>query len=114
MPTGLDHVHDTVAACERLREGLATLDGAPDAAARLETMQASLIAMQERFFLRSKLCLPFAARCAKEAAALELALAAVRASEPEAAQRFEAGLEALDRAVKVLDDRSNAQGMVIT
>jgi hypothetical protein len=121
MPTGLDHVLTTVALCERLTQELPALPGIEDAwkqrtLTRLEKIRSDLVAMQERFFLRSKLCYPFAARCEQEAKKLEGAFAALPGSggSAEALQAASAILEALERAVKVLDERSNAQGMVIT
>ncbi|MFH1085323.1 MAG: hypothetical protein V1772_06140 [Chloroflexota bacterium] len=116
MPNGLDHVQAALGACQRmlgsLEQGSALAASAleagvkADLAARLGAMQATLTVVQERFFLRSKLCLPYAARCEREAAALEAALGQGAALGP--------ALEALDRAVKVLDERSNMQGMAIT
>jgi hypothetical protein len=121
MPTGLDHVLTTVALCERLTQELPALAGVEDVwkqrmVTRLEKVRSDLVAMQERFFLRSKLCYPFAARGEQEARKLEGAFAALPGSgaDDPARQAFSTSLEALERAVKVLDERSNAQGMVIT
>jgi hypothetical protein len=118
MPTGLDHVQATIALCQRLSASAVALKGAEEAwtqeiAARLARVQDSLTGMQERFFLRSKLCLPFAARCEQEAKRLEQALAPGVVS-PQATRAAQQALAALEQATKVLDDRSNAQGMVIT
>jgi len=111
MPNGLDHVQATLGACQRMRASLgqaSVLDAGAkaDLSARLDAIQAILTTVQERYILRSKLCLPYAARCEREAAALEVALGQGAAIGP--------ALEALDKAVKVLDERSNMQGMVIT
>ncbi len=119
MPTGLDHVIATVALCQRLSQDLSALEGVEEARKqglllRLEWVRSSLAAMQERFFLRSKLCLPFAARCEQEARKLGGALAGQDAGGAASLQALDKTLEALERAVKVLDDRSAAQGMVIT
>ena len=120
MPTGLDHVLAAIALCQRLIRGMSALQGVEDApkqslTLRLEKVHCDLMMMQDRFFLRSKLCLPFAARCEQEARKLEGALGNLGASGgPESLHSFGGTLEALERAVKVLDDRSAAQGMVIT
>lgn len=126
MPTGLDHVLTTVALCQHLNQDMLALHGVEDVwkqrmLARLEKVRCDLAAMQDSFFLRSKLCLPFAARCEQEARKLEGLLDTLRSSAPpsssggdETLQVFAGILDALERAVKVLDERSNAQGMVIT
>ena len=111
MPNGLDHVQATLAVCQRVLNSLEQAsaldaDARADLETRLNAIQATLTAIQERFMLRSKLCLPYAARCEREAAALEVALGQGVAIGP--------ALEAFDKAAKVLDERSNMQGMVIT
>ncbi len=118
MPTGLDHVQATIALCQRLSAIVSALEGVDkaavdDATARLARVESGLASMQDRFFLRSKLCLPFAVRCEQEAKKLELALASwtAAAQSPRAVQD---ALGSLEQAVRVLDDSSSAQGMVIT
>lgn len=81
---------------------------------RLEAVSNSLAAMQDRFFLRSKLCLPYANKCEQEAERLCQALRAVQAEESEARARFQEALDALEQATRQLDERSLMQGMVIT
>lgn len=118
MPTGLDYVQATIALCQRLTSTLGSRRGidqpaVDDVVARLAQVEATLTGMQDRFFLRSKLCLPFAVRCEQEAIKLEQALGAWSTGEPipPAVQDV---LKSMEQAVKLLDDRSGAQGMVIT
>ncbi len=118
MPTGSEHVQATIELCQRLAATLAALQSIDkpaidDVAARLAQMQSSLVGMQDRFFLRSKLCLPFAARCEQEAHKLEQAVAGWTA-DPSSHRAVQEALKSAEQAVKLLDDRSGAQGMVIT
>jgi len=113
MPTGLDHVQTTIALCQRLSAVAADMEETARVAVRLTQVKDKLENMQSRFFLRSKLCLPFAARCEQEARKLEQALEGSDAGT-HSARHVQALLTTLEQAVKVLDDRSAAQDMVIT
>lgn len=118
MPTGLDYVQATIALCQRLTSTLRSLQGidqpaVEDVMARLAQVEAALTGMQDRFFLRSKLCLPFAVRCEQEAQKLEQTLGAWTA-DVATSRAVQDALKAAEQAVKLLDDRSGAQGMVIT
>jgi hypothetical protein len=84
-----------------------------DVTARLARVETVLAGMQDRFFLRSKLCLPFATRCEQEAKKLEQVLQGWTA-EAHSSRAVQDALKSLEQAVKLLDDRSGAQGMVIT
>ena len=82
---------------------------------RLECVQEVLDGVTDRFFLRTKLCLPFAARCEKEARRLEETLQGLKARpDEEAQQRVICALEALEKAANALSERSAMQGMSIT
>ena len=115
MATGLDYAQEAIATGQRLNERLASHEGLDEnwrnsAQQRLAAALEALRAMEDRFFLRSRLCLPFAKRCAQQMDKLELALAA---DVPDSASA-DSALADLEKAVQVLDDRSGAQGMVIT
>jgi hypothetical protein len=118
MPTGLDHVQATIALCQRLSASVSASQvvdkpAADEVATRLANAQVALAGMQDRFFLRSKLCLPFAVRCEEEAKKLEVALESWTA-QTQSSRAVHDALKSLEQAVRVLDDSSGAQGMVIT
>lgn len=114
MPTGLEHVEAALALCQRTEDRL-TAAAPADVGQRLAAIRSTLTQVSERFFIRSKLCLPFAARCAEAAQGLDAALTDLL-DQPgaEAAQRFESALQSLEKAARTLDDRSTTQGMTIT
>ena len=118
MPKGQDHVATALSACRQVSDGVKALQGIDEAwrgqtIESLNDMQAALEGMKGRFFIRSKLCLPFAARVAKGAQALAEAQSALSAGE-DAQQQFANALVTLQKAVRVLDERSAMQGMAIT
>jgi hypothetical protein len=80
---------------------------------RVSKAASALEGLQDRFFLRSRLCLPFAERCAKAAAALGDALTGMQAGEAND-ETFDDALAALEKAARALDSRSTMQGMAIT
>lgn len=120
MPTGQEHVQAALGLCQSAAGRARALSGGADhwpatAADRIEAVVGALEGVQDRFFLRSKLCLPFAARCEREATRLNGALAAVDAAAPDAMPPEVAdALEALVATTRALDERSGAQGMTIT
>ena len=83
--------------------------------ARLGTMADLLQAAADRFFLKTRACLPFARKSQEEAEKL-LALAREMAASlaPDAQARLNAALDALTKAVKILDERSQMLGLAIT
>jgi len=84
-------------------------------ARKLERIHEALDGVKDKFFLRTKLCLPFASRCEKEARRLEETLRPLEARPDEdAQQQFISALDALESAAKALKDRSDMQGMAIT
>ncbi|MBM3187491.1 MAG: hypothetical protein FJZ90_02080 [Chloroflexi bacterium] len=120
MPTGTEHVQAVSGLCQTITERLETLadaDGAwkAEAIARLQAMRGTLDGMGDRFFLKSKLCMPFAARCVREAEGLQGVLKQLEAgADDQARQRFAEALNLLEKAVQTLDERSTMQGMAIT
>ena len=96
------------------REGAQTFrwtgryEGRMDVAETLENLK-------DRFFLRSKLCLPFAAKCARAAGEVERAILTLAASPGDtASQRLSEAIDALAKASRALDERSAMQDMAIT
>ena len=120
MPKGQDHVNTAIALCQSAEQ---SLDGTIDAESewksatqtQLEDVAEALEGLKDRFFLRSKLCLPFAAKCARAASDVEKAVQALSASPDDAArQRLSEAIDALARAARALDERSAMQDMAIT
>ena len=90
-------------------------DWKASAVARLGATKALLGAVTDRFFLKSRLCLPFARKCEDEAARLDALLAELGAAwAPDGQDRLAAALADLERAAKTLDERSQMRGMTIT
>ena len=120
MPNGKEHAQVAMASCRAMVEGVSALSGADeawrqDASSRLQGILSTLEGLQDRFFLRSKLCLPFAARCARGAEYLANLLPALEGgADAQAPQRVSEALGALEQAVKLLDQRSSVQDMAIT
>ena len=118
MPSGQEHVQSTLALCQGLRDSLAGLEAADEAwrsglELRLTKVEAVLEGLKDRFFLRSRLCLPFAERCEREATQLGEVLGSMGVQGAGDAE-FRSGLEALEKAARALDSRSAMQGMAIT
>ncbi len=73
-----------------------------------------LTGVEGRFFVRSKLCLPFARRAAAEAERLSQAMDDLANGRRGAMTDIEEALAALSQAARTLDERSTMQGMSIT
>jgi hypothetical protein len=120
MPQGLDHVEAALKLIQSAVDAIGELGGVEEswkaeAVARLTSTAALLRATVDRFFLKSKLCLPFAGRCEQEAAKLDGLVAELRVRPASDGQdRLDAALGALEKAAKTLDERSRMQGMAIT
>lgn len=120
MPKGQEQVQATIALCQALAEGVRALPVAEDAwkaeiVGRLERVGQTLAGLEGRFFLRSKLCLPFAARCLREAEGLQEILQQLQSAPQDSTrQRLGKALMLLEGAVQALDERSLMQGMAIT
>jgi hypothetical protein len=120
MPQGLDHVEAALEWIERASDALDALGAMQEsrkseAGARLASAASLLRAVRDRFFLKTRVSVPFARKCegaAQELAALLADLSVQPAAEGE--DRLDAALGALESAVKTLDERSLMQGMSIT
>lgn len=120
LTPGEEYVLRAMALCHAVAAELSTL-GALDAewrtagGERLGRIEGTLDQVKDRFILKSKVCLPFAARCAEQAGALDESLQSLRQTpDEEATVAFTAALEALEKAVRTLDGRSDMRGMAIT
>jgi hypothetical protein len=115
MPKGPDHVEAALARIQSASAALDALAGVEDARKnafreRLSAASALIEGTMDRYFLKTRVCLPFARKCEEAAAALDGLLA-----EPDAkAEDLEAALDALEKAARTLDERSMMQGMAIT
>lgn len=120
MPQGLEHVEAALELIQSAGDGIGTLGDVEEgwrneAVARLTSTADLLRATTGRFFLKTRLCLPFAARCEDEAKTLHALLVELRARPaPDGQTRLDAALDALGQAAKTLDERSLMQGMAIT
>jgi hypothetical protein len=86
-----------------------------ETAARLSSAASLLEAVMGRFFLKTRMCLPFARKCEEAARMLDALLADVMAQPSSGAeQRLTAALDELEKATRTLDERSQMQGMAIT
>ena len=117
MSKGEEYLTQALATVQDVTGQLATLAG-DDAKVealrdRLADLSALLASTEGRFFLRSKLCLPFARRCQEEAAALA-ALVASSDGDPQGLDRVAEALSSLELASRTLDERSTMDGMAIT
>jgi hypothetical protein len=120
MPQGVEHVETALRLIQSTADGIGGLGGVEEgwrteAVARLTSNAELLRTTMDRFFLKSKLCLPFAGRCEQEAGKLDALLSELRVRPAaDGQQRLNAALEALEKAAKTLDERSRMQGMAIT
>jgi hypothetical protein len=120
MSQGQEHVAAALELIEGASGAIGTLGGGEAdwraaAVARLASTTTLLRAVMDRFFLKTRLCLPFASKCEEEAAKLDALVAELGAElTPDGRTRLDAALTALERAAKTLDERSLMQGMAIT
>lgn len=120
MSKGQDQVQVALEICRNVSGGVRKLTAVEEewkaeAARRLECVQEVLDGVMDKFFLRTKLCVPFTSRCEKEARRLEETLGGLEAGPSENAQQgFNSALDALEKSAKALEDRSAMRGMAIT
>ena len=120
MSQGMGHVEVALELLESTSDKVGKLGGVEEgwrseAAAKLTSTTALLRATTDRFFLKTRVCLPFAKKCEDAAKALDALLAGLSAQLTSDEQsQVNAALEALERAVKTLDERSQMRGMAIT
>ena len=117
---GQEHVQQALATCVRVKERASNMARTDDSrptewTARIDSIAQTLAGLQDRFFVRTKLCLPFAIRCADEARKVEEALAALADARGDDAHRnVLTALSTLERAARALEERSSMDGMAIT
>jgi hypothetical protein len=117
---GSEHVQAALGLIQSVTDGLNGLDGVSESwraetVGRLGSTADLLRATTERFFLKTRMCLPFARRCEEAAKSLDTLLAELSAeSAPDAEQRLTVALGTLEKAARTLDERSLMQGMAIT
>jgi hypothetical protein len=114
MPRGPEYVEATLAKIESISAAIGGLAGVEDgwradARGRLAALAELLQGMGDRFFLKTRVCLPFARKCDQAAGGLEALV-----GEPASQDKLEAALVLLEKAVRTLDERSMMQGMAIT
>lgn len=120
MLQGPEHVEVALKMIQSASEAIQKLggveeEGKAEALKRLTSAAALLRATKDRFFLKTKLCLPFARKCEEAARTLDALLAELSVQPAaDAEQRLSEALQALERAAKTLDERSLMQGMAIT
>jgi hypothetical protein len=114
MPTGPEHVDATVAKIENISTAIGALGVDPAWAAKTQQRLAAVVELlqgtTDRFFLKTRVCLPFARKCEQAASGLE---ELVDAGDVPTDQ-LETALDALEKATRTLDERSMMQGMAIT
>ena len=117
---GSEHVETALKLVRSASSTIGRLDGVEEgwkteAVARLAASEALLSATADRFFLKTKVCLPFARKCEETASAMNALLAETSAQPAaDAQQRLTVALEALEKAARTLDERSQMRGMAIT
>ena len=114
MPNGPEYVEATLAKIESISAAIGGLAGVEDewktnAQGRLTVLAELLRGMGDRFFLKTRVCLPFARKCEQAAEGLGALVA-----EQGGQQKLDAALTVLEKAVRTLDERSMMQGMAIT
>jgi hypothetical protein len=120
MPNGAEYVAAALERIESASNALDTLAGLEaewksDAQERLAAVASLLQGTTDRFFLKTRVCLPFARKCGEAAEALDELLVERDLEGPEISQeQLSAALEALEKAARTLDERSLMQGMAIT
>ena len=120
MPNGPEYVEATLAKIESISAAIGGLAGAEDewktnAQGRLAALVELLQGMGDRFFLKTRVCLPFARKCDQAAEGLEALVSELGGlSQGDGMQKLETALVVLEKAVRTLDERSMMQGMAIT
>ena len=120
MSKGSEHVETALELMQSASDTIGRLDGfeegwRTETVARLTSSTSLLRGPLDRFFLKTKMCLPFARKCEEVAQTLHTLLAELGAQpSSDGQQRLTAALEALEKATRTLDERSQMQGMTIT
>ncbi len=119
VPQGVQHVAMAMELAQNARDAISGLADVEqqwkaDADERLSRTLAMLSENAERYFLKTRMCLPFARRSEEAARSLEATLAALVASSTDGQADVSTALAALEKAVRTLDERSQMRGMAIT
>jgi hypothetical protein len=120
MPNGPEYVAATLERIERASAKVDALEAVEEAwknesLERLTSVAALLQGTTDRYFVKTRVCLPFARKCDEAAQALDTLLFELGAQPTVDAQpQISAALEALEKAARTLDERSMMQGMSIT
>ena len=120
MSKGQEQVQAALEICRNASGGMRALTAVEEgwkteAERKLACVQEVLDSIMDKFFLKTKLCLPFTSRCEEEARGLEETLRGLDARpDGDALQRIISALDALEKAAKALENRSAMQGMAIT
>lgn len=120
MAQGAEPIEAALQAVQHAADGLAQLDGLDaawkaGAAAKLAGAAALLRATADRFFVKTKAGAPFVRRCQEEADRVAALVQEASASPtPGAPQQLGLAVDALNKAARTLDERSQMQGLAIT
>ena len=117
MPTGPEHVQAALARIESASAALADWRSLEDGERvdyrkRLAGAAALIEGTTDRYFLKTRVCLPFARQCEEVATTLDALLA--KPDDETAKEGLGAAVVALEKAARTLDERSMMQGMAIT
>jgi hypothetical protein len=119
-PLGVTHVEAALELAGHASESIRQLLGVDEAwrteaLNKLDTAAGLLRGTLDRFYLKTKVCLPFARRCQEQAQVLADLLSELEDPAPAGTeQRLQIAIDALSQAARTLDERSLMQGMAIT
>jgi hypothetical protein len=117
---GVAHVEAALEKVEHAADGIGGLDGVDEAwrkeaIGKLSAASDLLHATMDRFYLKTRACMPFAQRCEEQARRLDGLLAELGSPPPAGAEpRLDTAIWDLVQAARTLDERSRMQGMAIT
>jgi hypothetical protein len=119
-PSGPEYVEAALERMQSASEAIGELEvleegWKPETLERLASTASLLRGTMDRFFLKTRVCLPFARKCEGAARELDTLLTELDGQPASDAQgQLAAALEALEKAARTLDERSMMQGMAIT
>jgi hypothetical protein len=119
-PQGVAHVEAALELAGNASASIGELQGVDEdwRAEAMETLSGAsdlLRGTLDRFYLKTKVCLPFSRRCQEQAQMLLDLLSGLEDPAPEGTeQRLQTAIDALSQAARTLDERSLMQGMAIT
>jgi hypothetical protein len=119
-PQGVAHVEAALELAGNASTSIGKLEGVDEswraeAAGTLGEASDLLRGTLDRFYLKTKVCLPFSRRCQEQARVLADLLSELGEPAPAGAEeRLQTAIDALAQAARTLDERSLMQGMAIT